>query len=549
MRFKAAVALTLLTFSLAANAQQIPADTVLLNGRIFTCDSVHPRAEALAIRGDRIVAVGSTSEIHALIGPHTRRIDVGDRVVIPGFNDAHIHLEVEPANVVSLESKSFDPAWSEMSAAIQTAVLKAPKGSIISGDIAMSIFNDPEANRNSLDKLSPNDPVILTTVSGHASILNSAALKRFGIEGRPDPMGGRYERSPDGRLTGTIREYADMQLARTLADQTSEADALAQLRKKLAQATKWGITSMQDMSNAMPPERAVALLEKVPTPVRVRVMRMPMTTSKGRDTEEGKSLLKTRPSALITVSGTKWLLDGTPLELTFAPRGSRPFGKPPFDDRFSDLGPLFSQTELKAMLQESLQSDDQLLLHVSGYPAAAAMLSAMESAGGKRVWAGRRVRFEHGDGLYPDLVTRVKQLGIVVVQNPSHFSVGQPLGPELFGEAQPLKSLLAAGIPVALGSDGPMNPFLNIMLACIHPNRLSQAITVEQAVTAYALTSAYAEFMEQDKGSLEPGKLADLAVLSQDIFEIPLQDLPKTESVLTMVGGKVVYDAKVVTTQ
>jgi predicted amidohydrolase YtcJ len=109
--------------------------------------------------------------------------------------------------------------------------------------------------------------------------------------------------------------------------------------------------------------------------------------------------------------------------------------------------------------------------------------------------------------------------------------------------------LLAAGIPVALGSDGPMNPYLNIMLASLHPNRPSEAITREQAVIAYTLTSAYAEFAEKDKGSLEPGKLADLAVLSQDIFTVDASDLPKTESVLTMVGGKIVYDANAIPRQ
>jgi predicted amidohydrolase YtcJ len=111
---------------------------------------------------------------------------------------------------------------------------------------------------------------------------------------------------------------------------------------------------------------------------------------------------------------------------------------------------------------------------------------------------------------------------------------------------QPLKSFLDAGIPLALGSDGPMNPYLNIMLASLHPNRPSEAITREQAVIAYTLTSAYAEFAEKEKGTLEPGKLADLAVLSQDIFTIPPPEMPKTTSVLTIVGGKIAFDAKIV---
>jgi predicted amidohydrolase YtcJ len=158
---------------------------------------------------------------------------------------------------------------------------------------------------------------------------------------------------------------------------------------------------------------------------------------------------------------------------------------------------------------------------------------------------------EHGDGLFPDLVPRAKRLGIIVVQNATHFTL-----PELFNkrfgekraqELQPLKSLLDAGIPVAIGTDGPMNPYLNVMLASTFGRQPAEALTREQAVTAYTLTSAYAEFAEKGKGSLEPGNLADFAVLSQDIFTVPANDLPRTETLLTMVGGKIVYDARALT--
>jgi predicted amidohydrolase YtcJ len=147
----------------------------------------------------------------------------------------------------------------------------------------------------------------------------------------------------------------------------------------------------------------------------------------------------------------------------------------------------------------------------------------------------------------------VKELGVVVVQNPTHLGIGElflkRFGPERADQLLPLRSLLEARVPLAFGSDGPNNPYLNIMLASVDPARPREAITREQAVIAYTLTAAYAEFAEKDKGSLEPGKLADLAVLSQDIFRVPPPELPKTESVLTMVGGKIVYDAKVLSVQ
>lgn len=330
---------------------------------------------------------------------------------------------------------------------------------------------------------------------------------------------------------------------------TNDSDALSELRKKFDEFAKFGITSIQDMSNEIAPDHCVALLQQIPTTIRVRVIRMPNTTPTGRDTEEGRSLPKD-PSPLITVSGTKWFLDGVPFENTFEPR-QRVAGQPPkgIEQRVAELGMIFPKRELAAMLEESRRNNDQLMLHVTGYPAPKAMLDAMQNAGGKKVWATRRVRFEHGDGLYPDLIPQVKELGIVVMREPSHLVI-KYFAPQLFAGAgmeksQPLRSLLQAGIPVAFGSDGPVNPYLNILFATTHPDRPSEAITREQAVIAYTATSAYAEFAEKSKGTLEPGKLADLAVLSQDIFTVPTQELPKTESILTLVGGKVVYDSGV----
>jgi predicted amidohydrolase YtcJ len=531
----------------AAESQQAAPDLVMLNGKFFTSDAMHPYVQGLAIRGERIIATGESAKIRAMAGPHTKQIDLGGRTVIPGINDAHVHLSVSPPNRVDLELTSPDPPWPEVKAAIAAAVLKVPKGTLVQGEIALKIFRDLAVNRDTLDQVAPNNPVILETL--HAWIVNSAALARIGIrEDQPDPLGGRFERSPDGRLTGVIREYALQMAYRSFSDQTSEADALRELRETFSAAARWGITTIQDMENDMPPDRCIALLEKTPVPIRVRVIRMPGTTPAGRDIQEGRPVPRSS-NPLITVSGTKWALDGTPLEGTFAPRND----SSPMEYAILHEQLTFPQSELAAMLRESLHDHDQLLLHVSGYPPAAAMLSAMQAEGGAQVWAKQRVRFEHGDGLTPDLIPQVKEMGIVVVQNPIHLAgaVALPaIGSALERlKAQPLRSLLAAGIPLAFGSDGPPNPYLNIMFASLDPARPSEAITREQAVVAYTLTSAYAEFAEKDKGSLEAGKLADLAVLSQDIFTIDPSELPKTESVLTMVGGKIVYDQKVLPQQ
>jgi predicted amidohydrolase YtcJ len=296
------------------------------------------------------------------------------------------------------------------------------------------------------------------------------------------------------------------------------------------------------MSEAIEPGRCARLLARIPPPLRVRIIPMPGTTRGGRDLDEGSGL-STHPSDRVTISGRKWLLDGVPLEFTFAPRGThrRP-AAPPLDEGFAQLPLLFPEPEMELMLREALTLDQQLMVHVAGYPSARDMLEAMQRTGGSAVWTRRRVRFEHGDGLFPDLLDKATALGVVVVQNPSHLSF---FGPGAFQKAQPLRSLLRANIPVALGSDGPANPFLNVMFAVVDKSRPSEAMTREEAVVAFTRTSAFAEQAEGDKGTLEPGKLADLAVLSQDLFSVPVPEIPKTRAVLTLVGGRVVYDAGV----
>jgi predicted amidohydrolase YtcJ len=518
-------------------------DTILFNGKIFTAER-QQFVQALAIQGDRIAAVGNSEQIRKMAGSLTKLIDLRGRVVIPGLNDAHNHMRIRPANWVDLQFTGPIPRRSELMQAIREAAQKYPPGTFLAATIGTAVFRDTTVDRARLDGVAPSHPVILTTFTGHAAILNSAALTKLGIgENEADPLGGRYERTSDGKLNGVLREYATVRLSRRIGDITSDQDAISELRVTLADSAEHGITTLQIMSEKMPPGRYVDLLKQVPNSIRLRIMRMPMTSTSGRDNSEGQSIPR-NPSPLITVSGTKWLLDGVPVEGTFAPRAAKP-GLHFFGDLQMSLPP----RELDAMLRETVQSGDQLLVHVTGYPASAAMLEAMQNSGGEQEWVPRRVRFEHGDALFPDLIPRVKRLGVIVVEQGTHLDMTE-IAPELMPsvgaeKSQPMRSLLAAGIPLVLSSDedGPSNPFLEILLATKHPNHPSEAISREEAVIAYTRTAAYAEFAEKEKGSLAPGKLADLAVLSQDIFTVPSGDLPETVSIMTIVGGKMIYDA------
>jgi predicted amidohydrolase YtcJ len=533
-------------FCLAASAlaQQGDPDLILFNGKIFTGVVARPYVEALAIRGERIVATGDTKTIQAMAGPKTNAIDLHGGTAIPGINDAHHHFQLGPPEV-DVDLQTPDPSWAQVKDGILAATAKNPPNSLIAVTIGFKVFGDPSIDRDALDQIAPHNPVSLGTFTGHGQILNSAGLRFYNIsENQPDPMGGRFERDAKGRLTGTLREYAIMNIARAAGDHVPDSAAIVQLRQQLDEEARYGVTSIQELSVTMAPYRAVSLLQTIPTQIRVRVVRMPGTTPSGRDIEEGRGV-PSHPASLITVSGSKWLADGVGVEGTFTPRGAWKIpAKPPLDSLCTDLPLEFPKAQYQAMLQESIKNNDQLLLHVSGNLSVETVLDTIDASGGKSVWDGRRLRFEHGDGIFPDQLARIKQDGIIVVQNPLHLAPLGPPGVVVFEKAQPLKSLLAAGIPLALGSDGPTNPYLDIMFATNPGNRPSEAITREQAVTAYTFTSAYAEFEEKEKGTIQSGKLADIAVLSQDIFTVPAEELPKTVSVLTLVGGKIVYKAK-----
>ncbi|TGE09830.1 amidohydrolase [Hymenobacter fodinae] len=524
-------------FTPAALGQQ-PADMVLLNGRVFTADAAHPAAQALAIRGERIVAVGTTEEVSKLAGPRTRRLDLQGRTVTPGFNDAHNHFSPGPA-AVNLVFKSREPTWEETQQALQAAVQQAPAGGWVFGSVGATVIGNEQVNRAALDALAPRHPVLLRAYYGHGYVANSLGLAKLGIqEQQPDPLGGYFERTSAGQLNGRFWEYAQWAPSRLLTTQAPDSTVLRELRQMSAEAVRFGITSVQ-LFSFMPFARFVRLLGQAQLPIRVRAIPFSPTTPQQRDLSEVRQLPPpAAPNARVHASGMKWVLDGTPYERGAALRQ-------PYHDRPDWRGKLnFSEAEVARMVQESLDLKQQLLVHCAGDRSAEVVLQALERNGPAASWPARRMRIEHGDGVVADLLPRAKALGVVIVQNPTHF--GEPaLFRQRWGTGlQPMRSLLMAGVPLAIGSDGPMNPFLNIMLASLAPSNPPEALTREQAVQAYTYGSAFAEFAERDKGRLTVGQLADVVVLSQDIFSVPPPALPATTSILTIIGGQVAYDAK-----
>src|ERR1700674_2248383 len=246
------IALTVLLgalLPLSVLGQQAPADLILLNGKIFTANSVQPYAQAVAIRGERIIAVGTSVDIKSLTGVKTRLIDLQGRVVIPGINDAHFHFMPDPKGY-TLQFKSMNPSWKEAVDAIETAVKQTPQGTWIFGDLGLAEKPGPEATRFALDRIAANNPVLLR-YDGHGYIINSKAMPLLHIaEEEPDPVGGSYERVEGSqRINGRLSEYAQWKPNRLLISQVSDEDIIRHLRALADEAVRYGITSMQIMSS------------------------------------------------------------------------------------------------------------------------------------------------------------------------------------------------------------------------------------------------------------------------------------------------------------
>lgn len=517
---------------------------MLLNGKVFTANPAQPWAEAIAIRGERVIAVGSTADVSAQAGSSTHRFDLQGRTVVPGFNDAHVHVAPRPP--LFGVPMGDDPSAADVEAALAEAHGKAPAGERLQGTVAGRVLDDPSIDRVWLDARIADRPVMLITATGHGMILNSAALRLTGIdESIGDPEGGRFLRDGSGRLNGRAEEYAEQLVWRRLAALVPESEGPAAYRRLSREAARFGITSIQLMGDGQPQAKIVADLLKADSPLRWRVLRFPLREA-GKDLTDGKPIMPPQPSPRINARGMKWILDGTPIERLAATRE-------PYRDRPSSGRMNLSSERLRQVVGWAYGSEDPLAMHAVGDAAIEAYLATLEAVGRPDTWRLKRPRLEHGDMLMPDLMTRAKALGVVVVQNPAHLMAGPSmvatLGQVRRWSIQPLKTLLVEGIPLAFGSDGPLNPCLNIMFATTHPDRPSEALTREQAVTAYTRGSAFAEFTEKEKGHLSPGALADIAVLSADVFTAPPQQLPSIESVLTLVGGRIVHDSGVVARQ
>jgi len=523
---------------------------IVAHADVFTADPSLPRAEAVAIEDGRFVAVGSDRDILALAAPSTRVVDARGRLVTPGLVEAHVHLgaalpvfATPSAPLAMRDVPGAGPTGDEALALVAAAAQKP--GDWITGFIGPVVARDPRNWRAALDAVAHGRPVMLRAFWGHTTILDSAALRQLGIdEDARDPIGGWWGRDAAGRLDGRAYESAEWIGWDRIAP--PDASRLAAVFQEASDRyARWGVTSIHLMNNGRTPRVAIEALGRLKAGHKWTVYAwgpgLPEIAAAWQAIDD---VPLPRPPR-VRVDGPKWILDGTPIE-------ENAWQRDPYPDRPGWRGRSnLTDAQVREVLERALRRPEQPILHVVGDAETDRLFGTMLSLAPPAVWAAKRVRVEHGDGIRAETLAIARQLGVVVTQNPTH------LAPQSTGTPAParvllLRSLLEAGIPLALGSDAggdAMNPFLNMMLATTYASAPREALTREQALLAYTSGGAYAERQEASKGRIVAGMAADMAMLSQHVLQVPASALPATRSVLTIVDGTIVFEDPVVSAE
>ncbi|MBI3669410.1 MAG: amidohydrolase [Acidobacteria bacterium] len=530
-----------------------PPTLLLVNGILYTGDPAHPRAEAVAIRGEKIIAVGTSRELRAKAGPQTRVVDLQGRFAMPGFNDAHIHLGSggQAKLAVDLEgSKSL----AELQERIRVRLADYKPGDWITGR-GWDHTLWPEKRfptRRDLDAVSTNHPMVFTRVDGHVSVANSLALRLAGITRETkDPAGGSIEHDAVGEPTGLLKETA-MHLVSGKVPPLSAAQRRRAIELALAEAARHGVTSLQD--NSAWEDFLVYQQLKKEGKLTVRITEwLPFLESLPRLQQMRKA------------GGTQdpWLKTGALKAVLDGSLGSRTAAMlAPYADDSSNRGILrIEQKELIEMARARDAAGFQLAFHAIGDAANCAALNAFATVAVMNPPRDRRPRIEHAQVVAEEDLPRLAELGVIASMQPSHETTDMRwaearVGPERAKGAYAWKSMLEKRVRLAFGTDYPVEPVnpMRGLYACVTRElpeggpaggwQPQEKISLDDCIHAYTVGSAYAQFEEGKKGRLAPGQWADIIVLSADITKIPPAQLLKTEVLQTYVGGRLVYEKK-----
>ena len=545
-----------------------PADLVLLHGNVVTLDPARPRATALAARGDTLAAVGSDGEIGKLVGPRTRVIDLEGRLAVPGFIEAHAHFLSlgQSKRILDLATAR---SWDEIVARVEAAARTLPEGAWILGRgwhqekwvSRPSPAVEGYPVRDALDRAAPRHPVRLRHASGHAAVVNALALERAGIGvATPDPSGGTIVRDGSGRPTGILIESGDDAVQRAIeADRTKRpsTEAEAELRRDVELATdeclSKGITTFHDAGEGLATvDRLRAMAETGALRIRLYVMLEGSNEILAPRLREGPIVEAGRRH--LTVRAIKRFMDGA-----LGSRGAWMLA--PYADAPGTSGLAAEPVEsLEETARLAAENGFQLCVHAIGDRANREVLDLYE-----RMFRAHpevtspRFRIEHAQHLDPADIPRFARLGVIAAMQGIHCTSDGPWVLDRIGEeraragAYAWRKLLDSGAVVVNGTDAPVEGVDPI--ACFHASVTrkmkngdaffpEQRMTREEALRSYTASAAYAGFEEGIKGTLTPGKLADVVVLSRDILAVPDDDIPGTRVLYTIVGGKIEYSAR-----
>ena len=555
-----AVSLLLLTIFTSPQRAQSPADVVFRNGNVYTANDRAPRAQAIAVKGDRIVFVGSNEAAQKFVGTNTRVVDLKGNTVLPGFTDSHQHLSGVGQREMTLNLEGTS-SLDDLLAKLKARVDQAKPGEWVTGRGWIETHWQPPVfpTRWDLDKVSSNNPVILGRADGHGAVANSAALKLAGVDkNTPNPFGGEISKDKQsGEPNGMLLDAAQG-LVRRRVPPTSpeEAERAVVLGVKRDIALGW--TQIQDAGGSYDD---IAIFKKLYAAGTIKLRIYKAVYGPGPNANR---LLNEGPTIgafenRFNVRTIKVISDGA-----LGSRGAALLS--PYSDAPDTSGFLTVKAEeLRPMLVEALRMGIQVETHAIGDRANRFILDEYETAfkavpPAERKIAEPRWRVEHAQIVNPADIPRFAKLGVIPSMQPSHaigdlFFAPSRLGLERLAGAYAWESFIKSGVVVPGGSDAPVErgePMIEFYAAVARKDQKGfssagwhpeEAVTRAQALKMFTIWPAYAAFEEKLRGSIETGKLADLTILSADIMTIPELDILKTRCVMTVINGEIVYEA------
>lgn len=530
------------------------ASLVLKNGAIWAGKGL-PRAQALAAVGETVVVVGSDVDVAPWIGPATRVVDLHGRLVVPGFNDAHVHFLSGGNGLLQVDLRDArDEA--EMARRLGAFAKTLPKGTwVTEGNWDHEAWPKKELpTRASIDSLTPANPVFVQRLDGHMALANSLALAAAKIDrATPDPDGGTIVRDAKGEPTGVLKDNAQDLVFRAMPSPTHERN-LEAARAALKEAARFGVTTIQDNSGPDATRVYLELKKRGELTARFYVWR------------DCASLTDLARSGMTSGLGDDWVRLGA-IKILFdgsMGAGTAAFFAPYSDDPKTKGLLLYPEKELERMVFEADRAGFQLAVHAIGDRANAIVLDTVEKLVAREGKRDRRFRVEHAQVVRKSDLDRWAALGVIASIQPSHGIddmrwAEKRIGKERVADAYNVRSFTSRGIAVAFGTDWfvePLDPRLGLYAAVAreYPEggpaggwKPEEKISLEDALDLYTRGSAHAEFAEERKGTLAPGKLADLVVFGENLFDLAKRnprDILSAPVDLTVVGGRVVYERK-----